>query len=230
VDESKFPEPQWEPLPGDAPALPSPDAPVKSGEKPAASGGSEEAADQAAEEAADESQEPPAAGSEQETAAEDKQDEAKPKKTDSAPATEKSASEPGDKAPADAAADKSAEPAAADGQPAPASEAELLKKKLDAERERIVKENQRKRDEWNEKKRTAQGKVQELNDRFADWYYVISEDVYKKLHLGRSDVVTGRGWSGCLPDAGKGRFAEEGRRVEEVSACRADVETQNAAH
>ena len=31
--------------------------------------------------------------------------------------------------------------------------------------------------------------MKELNDRFADWYFIISEDVYKKIHLGRSDVV-----------------------------------------
>jgi hypothetical protein len=31
--------------------------------------------------------------------------------------------------------------------------------------------------------------VAELNARFADWYYVISEDVYKKIHLGRNDIV-----------------------------------------
>ena len=35
----------------------------------------------------------------------------------------------------------------------------------------------------------AQEKVDELNARFADWYYVISDDVYKKIHLTRADVV-----------------------------------------
>jgi hypothetical protein len=65
----------------------------------------------------------------------------------------------------------------------------LKKKKLDAERERITRENQRKLDEWNDKKQKAQEKVRELNGRFADWYYVISEDVYKKLHLSRSDII-----------------------------------------
>ena len=28
-----------------------------------------------------------------------------------------------------------------------------------------------------------------MNSRFADWYYVISEDVYKKIHLSRNDLV-----------------------------------------
>ena len=32
-------------------------------------------------------------------------------------------------------------------------------------------------------------KVKELNDRFADWYYVISDDVYRKIHLNHDDIV-----------------------------------------
>ena len=35
----------------------------------------------------------------------------------------------------------------------------------------------------------AEEKVRELNYRFADWYYVISEDVYKTIHLGRADII-----------------------------------------
>ncbi len=60
---------------------------------------------------------------------------------------------------------------------------------LDAERERILKEYQRKMDEYNEKQKKAEEKVAELNFRFAPWYYVISEEVYKKLHLSRADVL-----------------------------------------
>jgi len=54
---------------------------------------------------------------------------------------------------------------------------------------RIKRENQRKLDEYNEKRRKAEQRVAELNARFADWYYVISEDVYKKIHLGRADII-----------------------------------------
>jgi hypothetical protein len=57
------------------------------------------------------------------------------------------------------------------------------------ERARIVKENQRKMDEYNDKISKAETKKNDLNFRFADWYYVISEDVYKKIHLSRSDVI-----------------------------------------
>jgi hypothetical protein len=60
---------------------------------------------------------------------------------------------------------------------------------IDAERDRILKDNQRKQDEYNEKKKKTQDKVNELNLRFADWYYVISEDVYRDIHLGRPDVI-----------------------------------------
>ena len=32
-------------------------------------------------------------------------------------------------------------------------------------------------------------RVEELNGRFSDWYYVISDDIYQKIHLGRTDIV-----------------------------------------
>jgi hypothetical protein len=57
------------------------------------------------------------------------------------------------------------------------------------ERDRIKRENDRKRNDYNEKRKKAVARVAELNARFADWYYVISEDVYKKIHLGRSDII-----------------------------------------
>lgn len=50
-------------------------------------------------------------------------------------------------------------------------------------------EEQKKLEQQKEKREEAEKKVRELNDRFADWYYVISEDVYKKIHLGRADVI-----------------------------------------
>ncbi len=58
-----------------------------------------------------------------------------------------------------------------------------------AERERIKKENQRKTDAHRDAKTKAERRVAELNGRFADWYYVVSEDVYKKIRLTRSDIV-----------------------------------------
>ncbi|MDR1290097.1 MAG: DUF4340 domain-containing protein [Planctomycetaceae bacterium] len=36
---------------------------------------------------------------------------------------------------------------------------------------------------------TGKARVKKLSERFADWYYVISEDVYKKIHLTESSVI-----------------------------------------
>jgi hypothetical protein len=53
----------------------------------------------------------------------------------------------------------------------------------------IEKENKRKQSEYDDAVKKGQDKVKELNDRFADWYFIISDDVYKKIHLGRGDIV-----------------------------------------
>ena len=44
-------------------------------------------------------------------------------------------------------------------------------------------------DELAEKREKAEEKVTKMNDRFADWYYIIPEDIFKKIHLGRGDVI-----------------------------------------
>ena len=60
------------------------------------------------------------------------------------------------------------------------SEGDIEQEQSEADKER--EEQQKKRDE-------AETKVRELNARFANWYYVISEDVYRKIHLGREDII-----------------------------------------
>lgn len=60
---------------------------------------------------------------------------------------------------------------------------------LAAERKRVETENQRRKDEYDGKVAAGKKHVKELNDRFADWYYVISDDVYRKIHLDRKDIV-----------------------------------------
>ena len=60
---------------------------------------------------------------------------------------------------------------------------------LAAERQRIEKENKRKQEEYEEKLTKGKDRVKELNARFADWYYVISDDVYHKIHLSREQIV-----------------------------------------
>lgn len=68
-----------------------------------------------------------------------------------------------------------------------ASDPETKKKAED--RAKIEKENQRKTDEYNEQLKKARLKVRDLNYRFGDWYYVISDDVFKKIHLTRPDLI-----------------------------------------
>jgi hypothetical protein len=60
---------------------------------------------------------------------------------------------------------------------------------LIAERKRIEDENQRLLQEYQDKRKAAEERVKELNERFGDWYYVIDNKVFKKIHLGRDDVI-----------------------------------------
>ena len=62
-------------------------------------------------------------------------------------------------------------------------------KALEAERARIEKENKRKQEEYDQQIADGKKKVDDLNARFADWYYVISDEVYRKIHLGRDEIV-----------------------------------------
>ncbi len=62
-------------------------------------------------------------------------------------------------------------------------------KARDAERQRIEAENKRKTDDYNAAIKKGKERAKQLNDRFADWYYYISEDDYKKVHVGRAEIV-----------------------------------------
>jgi hypothetical protein len=79
----------------------------------------------------------------------------------------------------------------ADKKPAPKTkeQIEAEKKAVAAERARIEKENKRKQEEHDQAVAAGKKRVGELNARFADWYYVIAEDVYKKIHLSRDEIV-----------------------------------------
>ena len=61
---------------------------------------------------------------------------------------------------------------------------------LKADREAIIQRNERALDEFEQKIETAKQRVEVLNERFGDWYYVVSNDVFKKMRLGREDVIT----------------------------------------
>jgi hypothetical protein len=66
---------------------------------------------------------------------------------------------------------------------------EAKESEIERERERITKDNQRKIDERNDKLKKAKEKVAELNTRFADWYYLVSDKQFKKIQLGLDDVI-----------------------------------------
>jgi hypothetical protein len=60
---------------------------------------------------------------------------------------------------------------------------------LDAERDRVEAANKRKQDTFDQKVKDGEQKAKELDARFADWYYVVGEDTYRKIHLGKADIV-----------------------------------------
>ena len=61
--------------------------------------------------------------------------------------------------------------------------------KKKAERDRIEKENKRLQDDYDAKVKKGEERAKELSNRFADWYYVISDATYQKIHLGRDAIV-----------------------------------------
>lgn len=81
----------------------------------------------------------------------------------------------------DTAEDKTAETAAKTESP--------LSEEAEAERDAKIKEYEREKSAYEEKVNKAREKVDKLNFRFADWYYVISEDEYRKIHLGRPEII-----------------------------------------
>jgi hypothetical protein len=124
------------------------------------------------------------------------------------PAEEEAAKEATDEAAEDAAEPAEGEEAADDA-PEEATEeataeADKAKAETEAKRDEIIKANQRKEDEYNAKVAAAKARVAELNDRFGDWYYVISDEVYKKVAIGRDELVKTKD-----PAEGKGVEGEE---------------------
>jgi hypothetical protein len=84
---------------------------------------------------------------------------------------------------------KSDQPKKEDTAKADAAAAAEKAKLRKAEQERIDKENQRRQDEYKDKVAAGKKHVDELNKRFAAWYYVIPGDVYDKIHLDRKAMV-----------------------------------------
>jgi len=76
---------------------------------------------------------------------------------------------------------------------APAETEQEAKERLEAAREKINKENQRLIDERNDKVEAAKKKAAELNARFAEWYYEISDADYKRMRIKLEDLIEKKG-------------------------------------
>lgn len=111
----------------------------------------------------------------------------KPADQDAAAPTPKPEAECQDETPAPQADNQNA-PAAPPAS-VPAGDLDEEKAKVESERERIQKENDKKLEDYQAAVKKGRERVNELNARFAPWYYVVSEDVYKKIRLGRGDII-----------------------------------------
>jgi hypothetical protein len=172
-DESQIPKPELKPLPGEEkPAEAKPED--KPAEAPAADKPAEPSADKPAA-PAEEKKPAEEAAPETKTAA---QEEGKAK--EGAPAPEAKESKPAE-AKSDAEGAKPAE--------APAETKSAVPTPEEQAKVAVERENKRLQEEYDTAIKNGQNKVKELNDRFADWYFIISDDVYKKIHLGRGDIV-----------------------------------------
>ncbi|MFM8634835.1 MAG: DUF4340 domain-containing protein [Planctomycetia bacterium] len=72
---------------------------------------------------------------------------------------------------------------------AKADEAEAKAQAAVEERRRVERENRRKQEEYDGKVEAATKRVRELNNRFADWYYVVSDAECAKIRLTRAAIV-----------------------------------------
>lgn len=178
------------------PPLPEADAPAES---PEAEEGGEAPAESAPAEGEDEGESaaPESAGGDEAAAAQPNEPTDETDPADAAASeeiAETTAEEPAEETPA--APEAPADEEAVDGEaakpaveaPAP-SEADAIM----AERAAIEEETKRLQDEYNDTIAAGKKRVAELNERFGDWYYVISNDVFKQIHLGRDQVFQKKG-------------------------------------
>ena len=67
----------------------------------------------------------------------------------------------------------------------PKPDPEAMKK----QRDEIVKENEMRLKEYETKVAAGKARVAKLNKRFSDWYYIIADETYQKIHLGQKEVI-----------------------------------------
>lgn len=70
-----------------------------------------------------------------------------------------------------------------------AEEAEAKAQTALEEKRRVERENRRKQDAYDDQVKTAHKRVRDLNNRFADWYYIVSNKEYAKIHLTRDGLA-----------------------------------------
>lgn len=86
-------------------------------------------------------------------------------------------------------AEKAAEPAKSPEQPTSDIKRAEAEQALEAERKRIETENRSKQDQYDQTVKQGKDRAKELNARFTDWFYLIAEDDYKKLHVSRDQII-----------------------------------------
>jgi hypothetical protein len=63
------------------------------------------------------------------------------------------------------------------------------KAEFETRRKELEDSNKMAQKEYDEKMKAAQERVKELNERFADWYYVIDDETFKKIRVKRADII-----------------------------------------
>ena len=64
-----------------------------------------------------------------------------------------------------------------------------MSESMEKARAKLTQENDAKQQAYEEKLEAGRDRARELTDRFADWYYVISDSVYDNVRLTRADIV-----------------------------------------
>ncbi len=165
-----------------------PDLPATSTAKPAEPATPDKSAEDAAAKAGEKPADATAAKNDEPAAKKDeaaaKSDDAAKKGEPAGKAYEAAAKKNDDTAKKDDAAAKKDE-TAAKTPPAPEKDTE----KIMAERKMIEAENQRKLDDYQALVKKGQENVKDLNLRFGDWYFVVNDDVFRKIRLSKDKVV-----------------------------------------
>ncbi|MDX1962244.1 MAG: DUF4340 domain-containing protein [Pirellulales bacterium] len=87
------------------------------------------------------------------------------------------------------------------------AEAEQL---WELQRKQVEARNAEKLKKYNEELQAGRNLAKQLNDRFAQWYYVISDDVYKQIHLTKDDLIQMKGMNAADGSAPPGFGGADG--------------------